>query len=72
MINFMEVIFVGYGLTVFLFYFSPISAGMFVFGMINAISYTVKGNQNKILINGIISTIGLLMLFGALMGMIMW
>lgn len=62
----------GYGLTVFLFYCLPISAGMFVFGIIYAIDHAVKGNQNKILSNGIISTIGLLMLFGALTGMIMW
>lgn len=62
----------GHGLTMFLYFFAPISAGMFVFGIINAIRHIVSGDKNKMIYNGIISTIGLLMLYGALMGAIMW
>lgn len=56
----------------FFLYFSPISAGMFVFGIIKAIKHTIKGNEDKVLIHGIVSTTGLFMLFGALIGAIAW
>lgn len=62
----------GHGLAIFLYYFAPISAGMFVFGLINAINYKIKGNEEKVTLHGVISTIGLLMSLGTLLGAITW
>ena len=62
----------SHSMTMFLLTISPISAGMLVFGIIKAIKHTLNGNEDKVIIPGIISTVGLLMLFGVILGSIAW
>ncbi|MGN9164841.1 hypothetical protein ACTNDY_06085 [Tissierellaceae bacterium HCP3S3_D8] len=59
-------------LTVFLFYFMPISAGMFVFGLINAIRYIIKEDEKKVILHSVVSTTGLIMSLRTLLGVIIW
>lgn len=61
-----------HALAIFLYYFTPISAGMFVFGLINAIKYVIQGNSEKVTFYGFISTVGLLILFRTLLELIAW
>ena len=62
----------NHALATFLWYFSPLSAGMFVFGLIHAVKHALEGDENKTFWYGVISTIGVLMLLGTLLGLITW
>lgn len=50
----------------------PISAGMFVFGLINAIRYIIKEDEKKVILHSVVSTIGLIMSLRTLLGVIIW
>jgi hypothetical protein len=56
----------------FLYYFAPISACMFIFGLVNAIKYAIKEDTGRVIAHGVISALGFLMSLGVLLGMLMW
>ena len=62
----------NHALATFLWYFSPLAAGMFVFGLIHAVKHVLEGDENKTFWYGVISTIGFLTSLRTLVEVITW